>query len=142
MRVGQFGGAELLGREAVPRVSDGQVGKVAHRGRLLDHFRHQEEVVVGRWRVLGDLLRDLAIRDLVGTLLHAHRRHRRHRLDALDVDLGQLLDEGQNGVELALEVLDLVLGDGDARQMGNAPDGGGVNGHAILRIDARKSRAL
>ena len=44
-------------------------------------------------------------------------------------DLRQLLDEGQHGVELALEMLDLVLGDRDARQMRNTADGGGVDGH-------------
>ena len=50
----------------------------------------------------------------------------------VDVDLGQLLDEGQDGVELALKVLDLLLGDRDAREMRDAADGSGVDGHCIL----------
>ncbi len=68
-----------------------------------------------------------------GALLHHHRRHRGHRLDARDVDLLQLLDEGEHGVELAAQVLDLVLGDGDARQMRDAADGIGVDGHGALK---------
>ena len=47
----------------------------------------------------------------------------------VDVDLRQVLDEGQHGVDLVLEVLDLVLGNRDAREMGDAADGCGVDGH-------------
>ena len=48
-------------------------------------------------------------------------------------DLLQLLDEGEHGVELALQMLDLALGDGDARQMRDAADGIGVDGHENLK---------
>ena len=58
-----------------------------------------------------------------------HRRHRGHRLDAVAIHFVELLDKGQDGVELALQMRDLVVGDGDARQMRDAADGGGVDGH-------------
>ena len=47
----------------------------------------------------------------------------------VDIHLAELLDERQHGVELALQVLDLVIGDRDARQMRDAADGGGIDGH-------------
>jgi hypothetical protein len=40
----------------------------------------------------------------------------------------------QHGVELALQVLDLVVGNRDARQMRDAADGGGIDGHKNLEI--------
>jgi hypothetical protein len=49
-----------------------------------------------------------------------------------DVDLGQLLDERQDRIDLAPQVLDLVVGNRDPRQMRNTADGGGVNGHRRL----------
>ena len=58
-------------------------------------------------------------------------RHRRHRLDARDIDLRELLDESQHGVELARKVLDLVFSHGDAREMRHPADGFGVNGHGV-----------
>ena len=51
------------------------------------------------------------------------------RLDALDVDSLERLDESQNGVEFAAEALDLVVLDGDAREMGDAANGRGIDGH-------------
>ena len=89
-------------------------------------------------RVAGAFLtyrRDPAVGYDVRALLHLHRRDRRHRLDPLDVDLGQLLDEGQDRVELAPQVLDLLLGDRDAGQMRDAADGGGVDGHPNFPAD-------
>ena len=44
----------------------------------------------------------------------------------------KLLDERQDGVELVLQMLDLILGDRDARQMRDAADGCGIDGHANL----------
>ena len=44
----------------------------------------------------------------------------------------KLLDESQHGVELARKMLDLVLGNRDARQMRDPADGLGVNGHVQL----------
>src|SRR5262249_32971533 len=62
-------------------------------------------------------------------LLHRHWRYRRHWFDAIDLDLLQLLDERQHGVELIPEMLDFILGHGDAGEMSNAADGIGVDGH-------------
>ena len=50
----------------------------------------------------------------------------------VDIDLVELLDEGQDGVELALEVRHLLLGDGDPRKMRDAPDGRLIDGHSDL----------
>src|SRR5204862_380440 len=86
-----------------------------------------------RRRIFHDVVRDAAVIHHILALLHRHRRHRRHRLDASDVDLLELLDERQHGVELAFEVLDLLIGDRDPRQMRDAADCGGVDGHASLK---------
>ena len=42
---------------------------------------------------------------------------------------GELFDKGQNGVELAAQILDLIVGNRDTRQMRDTADGGGVDGH-------------
>ncbi len=83
-------------------------------------------------------VRDAAVGHHVLALLHRHRRHRGHRLDAFDIDLLQLLDERQDGVELALEVLDLIVRDRDARQMRDAADGCGIDGHGGSSQDQRE----
>src|SRR5882757_8568290 len=93
------------------------------------HFRDDKEMVLAGRGVLHDVVGNPAVGHLVGALFHGHRGHRRHRVDAVHLDLGQLLDKGQNGVELAAEVLDLLVGDRDARQMRDAADGRGVDGH-------------
>src|SRR5580704_4032041 len=95
-----------------------------------DHFRNDEIMIFPRRRVCQDRVRVAAVGDDVGALLHAHGGDRGHRLDAGDVDLVELLDERQNGVELALQVLDLVVVDGDAREVRDAAHGRGVDGHA------------
>ena len=47
----------------------------------------------------------------------------------VDIDLGKLLDERQDGVDLAPQMLDLVVGNRNPRQMRDAADGRGINGH-------------
>ena len=59
-----------------------------------------------------------------------HRRDRRHRLNALDIDFRELFDKSQDGVELALQILHFVVRDRDPREMGNAADGIGIDGHS------------
>jgi hypothetical protein len=97
---------------------------------LFHHFRHKKEVILARRRIRHDGVGDAAVGHLVLTHLHRHRRHRRHWLDARNIDLRELLDESQHGVELALKMLDLVLGNRDARKMRHPADSIGVNGHA------------
>jgi hypothetical protein len=48
------------------------------------------------------------------------------------VHLLQLLDERQDAVELVLQMLDFILGNRDTRQMRDAADGCGIDGHANL----------
>ena len=62
-------------------------------------------------------------------------------IDPRDVDLRQLLDESEDGVELAPKVLDLLLGDRNAGQVRDAADGCGVDGHGASQFAAR-SRAI
>src|ERR1700682_3963127 len=82
---------------------------------LFHHLGHDEEVILVGRRVLDDGVRNAAVGHLILTHFHRHRRHRRHRLDALDVNLAELLDEGQDRVELALKTGHLVLRNGDPR---------------------------
>ena len=54
-----------------------------------------------------------------------------------DVDLRQLLDESEDGVELAPKVLDLLLGGRNAGQVRDAADGCGVDGHGASQFGRR-----
>src|SRR5260370_5354628 len=92
-------------------------------------FRDQEELILGRRRVLENDRGISAFGHHVGALLHRHRRHRGHGFYAAHVDLGELLDEREDRVELGLQVLDFFVGDRDAGEMRDAADGRGVNGH-------------
>src|SRR3569833_2297637 len=103
----------------------------------LDDFRHEEEVSFGRGRVGNDIVGDLAVIDHILPLLHLHRGDRGHRLHALDIDLRELLDKGEHGIELALKMRILVLGNRNARQMRDAADGSGVDGHYIRPLTAK-----
>src|SRR5262249_12927900 len=87
------------------------------RPSSLDHFWDDEIIALARRRVHEDGLRVAAVGDLVNTLFHGHGRDRSHRLDAGHVDLVKLLDEGQDRVQLALQMLDLVVVDRDAGEM-------------------------
>src|SRR5262249_15890546 len=86
---------------------------------------------LGYRRVLHDIVGDLPVIDHVLPLLHLHRRHRGHGLDALDIDLRQLLDEGQYGVQFTLQMRNFGVPDRDPRQMRDTAYGGGINRHYI-----------
>src|SRR5215813_3435625 len=68
------------------------------RCTLLDDLWHQKIIIFTQRRVLDDVFGNSAIGHDIRSFLHRHRRYRRHRLDAIDVDLAELLDERQNGV--------------------------------------------
>src|ERR1700692_1167693 len=92
-----------------------------------------------RRRIPNDVVGYLAVINDVGTLLHFHRRDRGHRFDAIDVHLGQLLDEGEHRVQLALRARNLGLGDRDPGEMGDTANGGGGDGHYIWPLAAKFS---
>src|SRR5208283_1606024 len=108
-----------------------EVSSVIRRSvrRSFHDLGHKKEMILPRRRVGQDVIGDAAVGHLVLAHLHRHGRDRRHRLDAFNVDLRELLDEGQNGIEFALKMLDLLVGHRDARQMRYAADSLGVNGH-------------
>src|SRR3954466_616486 len=105
--------------------------------KLLNNLRHQEEVAFGRGRVGNDIVGDLAVIDQILPLLHLHRGDRGHGLHTLDIDLRELLDKGEHGVEFALQMRNLALGNRNARQMRDAADGSGVDGHYIRPLTAK-----
>src|SRR5215470_4287869 len=82
-----------------------------------DHFRNDKIIPFSRRRVLENGFRVTAVGHDVFALFHEHGRDRGHRLDAGHVDLVELLDEGEDRVQLALQMLDLVVVDGDAREV-------------------------
>ena len=86
-------------------------------------------MILGRRRVGQNLIGDLAVIDRVVTLFHLHRGDRRHRLDAVDIHLGELLDEGQHGVEFTLQMGDLIILDRDPRKV----DAKTIKDVAVLR---------
>ena len=51
----------------------------------------------------------------------------------VDVDLLQLLDPAEDVGQLGRERLDLGIADGDAGELGDMADGGGVDGHGRAR---------
>src|SRR4051812_13873728 len=83
----------------------------------------------GRGRIAHNVVRDAAVGHLVDALFHVQWSHRGHWLDVLDVHFRKLLDECEDRVELALEVLDLIVRNRDAGEMRDKADGGGVNRH-------------
>src|SRR5580704_2512604 len=99
---------------------------------LFHHLGDDEEVILTGRRVGDDGVRDTAVGHLILAHFHRHQRHRRHRLDTRDVDLVELLDEGQDRVELALKASHLVLGNSDPRQMRYAADRICVDSHQNL----------
>src|ERR1043166_8729205 len=93
----------------------------------LDHSRDHEIVAFPRGRVLENAFRIPTVAPHVLALLHQHGRDRGHRVDAGYVDFIKLLDKGKDSVQLALQMLDLVVVDRDAREMRDVADG--------LRVD-------
>jgi hypothetical protein len=87
-------------------------------------------MIFARGRVGKHGIRDTAVGDPILAHCHRHRHHRGHWLDAGDIDFRKLLDEGEHGVELTAQVLDLVIGNRYARQVRDAADGIGVYGHS------------
>src|SRR5712672_1483572 len=99
-------------------------------------------MVVGGRRVPDYVVRDLAIIDHVGALLHFHWHYRGHRFDAIHVDFAELLDERQHRVQLALEMRNLALSDRNPREMGDTANGGGIDGHYIRPLRANSARRI
>src|SRR5439155_243046 len=106
------------------------------RGELFHHLRYDEEMFLRHWRIVEDGIGNAAVGDDVRPRLHLHRNDGRHRLDTFDIDLRQLLDKGENGIELAPQVLGLdVLDRANER---TALGAGGVPFvHLEHRCDAR-----
>ena len=94
----------------------------------LDDLGHREKIILARRRIRDDDIGARVICHGVGTQLHLHGNDRRHRLHAVNIDGAQFLDEGENGVQLLLEVRHVFVLHGDARQMRYAPDGRLIDG--------------
>ena len=58
----------------------------------------------------------------------------------IDIDLGQLLDEGEDRVQLAAQMLHLAVGDSDTGQMGNSANGRRIDRHCRLRMSGAEIR--
>src|SRR6478736_4790458 len=74
---------------------------------------------------------------VVDRLFHCHRRNRCHGLDAINLELGKLLDKRKHRIELVAQMLDFVIGDRNAGEMCDAANGIGVDRHGqpeILRL--------
>src|SRR5262249_23724968 len=74
---------------------------------------------------------DAAVRDLVRPAVEPHRPHRGHRLDAGDVDRVQLLDPGDDVLQLAREGIELRFRHAGAGQRGDFQHGRAVDGHGV-----------
>src|ERR1700744_2863158 len=88
-------------------------------------------MILGLRRVRHDLVGDLAVIDHVGPLLHLHRSYRGHGLYSPNIDLAELLDERQHGIQLALKVRNLGFSDRNPREMRDTANSGGIDGHYI-----------
>src|SRR5215470_9102219 len=102
------------------------------RAGLFHHLRYDEEIFLRRRSVLEDGVGNASVGDAVRALSHFYRNDRGHRLDTFDIDLRQLLDKGENGIELAAQMLNLVLGDRNARKLRDAAHGLGIDRHGNL----------
>jgi hypothetical protein len=87
-------------------------------------------MIFAQGRIRQDIIGNAAVGDRILAHVHRHWHYRRHRLDARNIDFRKLLDEGEHGIELAAQMFDLIIGNRDARQMRDAADGIGVDGHA------------
>ncbi len=119
------------GRQRLSKISEKSGGKM---DRLFDHFRHHEEIAIGRGRIGDDIIRLVAIGDLVGALFHRDRRHGRHRLDAVDIHFRKLLHETEYAVQLAEHILCFIFGDSDTGKARNALYGGEIDGHGFTPV--------
>src|SRR5262249_22734228 len=78
-------------------------------------------------RIAHDIIRDTAIGNLIGALLHIHRSDRSHRLDAVDINLQKRLEKSEDGVEFPLRVLTLTLRTRKGGEMRDAAKGSSVD---------------
>src|SRR5690606_10067453 len=105
--------------------------------------RDGEEAMFGDRRVGEHLVADAAIGDRVLAQAQRVGDDRGHRRDAGDIDLLQLLDPAEDVAELGRERLDLGIADGDAGELRDMANGGGVYGHeAPLAPVLRCGKAL
>jgi len=85
-----------------------------------------------RRRIGDNCIGNAAVGDFVCSHLHCHRGDGCHRFDTVNRNFRQLLNEGENGIELATKILDLIFGDRYAGKMGDTADGLGIDGHKPL----------
>src|SRR5262249_40034147 len=97
-----------------------------------DHLGDDEIIPFPRGRVSENGFRIATVGHDVLALLHEHGRYRGHRLDAGHIDFVKLLDESEDRVQFALQMLDLVVVDRDAREVRDVANGLGVDRHALL----------
>src|ERR1700682_1080190 len=95
-----------------PSRASAKVRKLSSATRLLHHLRHHEKSVLGLRRVGEHAGGVAAVAHLVLAERQLHWRHRSHRLDTLDIGFLELLDEAEDRIDLAPQVLDLAFCDG------------------------------
>ena len=88
-------------------------------------------MILGQRRIADNPFGVITIRHFIDALFHHHRGHRRHRLDTRNIDLVQLLDKSQHRVELDLQMGHFSVGDGDAREACDLPNGRLVDRHGF-----------
>ena len=91
-------------------------------------------------RVGEDILDAPAVGHLVGAQRERDIDDAGHRLDALGIDLGELLDPGEDVVELAGDRLALAFRQGDAGEPGDMRHGGFIDRHVTLSVPGTRRR--
>ena len=75
---------------------------------LLQHLRHDEEMILRRRRVAHDFFGDIPIRDLIRALFHIDGNDRGHGLDTGNIEVSKLLHKAKNGIELAAKMFEVL----------------------------------
>src|SRR5690606_2122039 len=127
---GGAGGGRVRRRHTGPPLTPPASGRGtrAEPAASLDHLRHAVKAVLGHGRIGEHLVAHAAARQRVGidhVLAQAQllRDHRGHRLDAGAIDLAELLDPAENGIELGHHPVEFVLAHPDAREAGDLRHG-------------------
>ena len=123
--VGDLDRGEVARAQPVAQRRDAEIG---------EHYSITLGTAKKPWPVAGAFAKHRVAHVAVGDDIGAPRQrlgdHCGHRRDARRIDLAKLLDPAKDGVQLTLEPRDLGIVDANAREMRDALDGGGIDGHA------------
>jgi hypothetical protein len=129
MGLGEFGDGDLLGRERIARLSDGEPRRIGAERHHSTTFGTTKKWIFGLWRIQHEVERITTVGNHVVAHFQPLLHDARHRWHALDIEPPAIAQPRLEARSARFHGRNLVFIDGQSRKPGDAPDGFSIDSH-------------